>query len=126
MASSLPESHNGAATLAASRSAVRPTWLSATALMIRAAAARTDTAVAQSLNPAGRPGTSMVPAFVLMPPPLALASVPRPSVGRRWRGGIPEIRIDRGVDRYEEDQDPDASGGNLEASSVRERMPSLR
>ena len=114
------------AAAAAPRKTVSSPRVSATALMIRAAPARTDTAAAQSLNPTGRPGTSMVPAFVLMPPPLAVASVPRPSVERRWRGGIPEIRLDRGADRYVLAQDPVGSDGNFEASSVRERMPSLR
>ena len=42
----------------------------ATALMISAAAARADTATVQTVNPAGRVETPIVPAFVSMVPPL--------------------------------------------------------
>ena len=114
------------ATLVTDRSP-RTARVSANALMISAAAASTDTAVVHSVNRFGRPETSMVPAFVFMvPPPLTWGRSLSPRLEGASSRGIPEIRTDRGGDRYVLAQDPGWPDGNFEASSVRERMPSLR
>jgi hypothetical protein len=79
MAASLPASQSGASVLAASwmpppatpvTARSRAATVSATALMISAAAARADTAAVQSVNPAGRAETLIVSALVPMVPSL--------------------------------------------------------
>ena len=82
MASSLAAFQGGTSVLAASwmppaatpvTARSRAATVSATALMISAAAVRADTATVQSMNPAGRAETLIVSAFV----PMVLLLSPR-------------------------------------------------
>src|SRR5215207_6409165 len=120
MAASLPASQSGASVLAASwmpppatpvTARSRAATVSATALMISAAAARADTAAVQSVNPAGRAETLIVSALVPIVPSSHLATDREPEArgsgdarnprnpyrsrrraGTPWRWGIGLVR----------------------------------